>query len=132
MRIEERRKRGVEDEPTDIVEFEKHNKGFGSKQLHKHGWRKGSGVGSWKTGISEPVEAEGQKPFERKGLGYYGEKLNRNVKRPKRRAERDVIISTVYDEKDEDDNVFRNRGPHTLKYKDMTVDFIRGQQSKES
>ena len=44
--------------------------GFGSKVLKKSGWREGSGVGASSQGISEPLEAEGQHPHSKKGLGY--------------------------------------------------------------
>ena len=44
--------------------------GFGSKVLKKSGWREGSGVGASNQGISEPLEAEGQHPRSKKGLGY--------------------------------------------------------------
>ena len=44
--------------------------GFGSKVLKKSGWREGSGVGASSQGISEPLEAEGQHPRSKKGLGY--------------------------------------------------------------
>ena len=38
--------------------------------LKKSGWREGSGVGASSQGISEPLEAEGQHPRSKKGLGY--------------------------------------------------------------
>lgn len=50
--------------------FERHTKGIGSKLLKKSGWTEGSGVGVGSQGISEPLEAEGQHPHSKKGLGY--------------------------------------------------------------
>ena len=44
--------------------------GIGSKLLKKSGWTEGSGVGVGSQGISEPLEAEGQHPHSKKGLGY--------------------------------------------------------------
>ena len=38
--------------------------------LKKSGWTEGSGVGALKQGISEPLEAEGQHPHSKRGLGY--------------------------------------------------------------
>lgn len=90
----ERRLRDGEDTGTwtGVAGFEKHTKvcsarandniiinipivikflqGFGSKVLKKSGWREGSGVGASNQGISEPLEAEGQHPRSKKGLGY--------------------------------------------------------------
>jgi len=45
--------------------FEQHTRGFGSRILRRHGWSAGTGLGTARTGIAEPVEAEGQKPFEK-------------------------------------------------------------------
>lgn len=59
---------------------------------------------------------------------YRGEKLVTNVVGPKRRrkATRDVIISTVYDEVDEEeDTVLRTAPPHTLHYR-QGVNFVAG------
>ena len=50
--------------------FERYTRGIGSKLLKKSGWTEGSGVGVGSQGISEPLEAEGQHPHSKKGLGY--------------------------------------------------------------
>lgn len=49
--------------------FEQHTKGIGSKLLKKSGWMEGSGVGISSQGILEPLEAEGQHPHSKRGLG---------------------------------------------------------------
>ena len=53
-----------------VGEFERYTRGIGSKLLKKSGWTEGSGVGVGSQGISEPLEAEGQHPQSKKGLGY--------------------------------------------------------------
>lgn len=59
---------------------------------------------------------------------YRGEKLNRYVSSPKRRkAAKDVIISTVYDRPEEvKDSVPRTAPPTVLKHRQ--VKFLRGKQ----
>ncbi|XP_028396799.1 LOW QUALITY PROTEIN: G patch domain-containing protein 3-like [Dendronephthya gigantea] len=78
------------DHNVDIGSFEKHTKGFGSKLMKEQGWTKGSSLGS-SQGITEPIPNE--LPHCKTGLGYYGEKLERHVKRP--RVDKEVVISTV-------------------------------------
>ena len=57
---------------------------------------------------------------------YYGQKLSRDpkrlsAKRPKR-GEREVMISTVYDRKhEEEDTLLRSAPQTTLKYRDKVV-----------
>ena len=59
---------------------------------------------------------------------YRGEKLDRNVPPAKRRkATRDVIISTIYDRPSEqEDTVLRTAPSTTLKYRDR-VPFLKGE-----
>lgn len=59
---------------------------------------------------------------------YRGEKLDRNLPAAKRRkATRDVIISTIYDKQSEqEDTVLRTAPSTTLKYRDQ-VQFLRGE-----
>lgn len=44
--------------------------GIGSKLMEEKGWRKGKGLGKTASGITEPLEAEGQNPHCKTGLGY--------------------------------------------------------------
>lgn len=37
--------------------------------MKQSGWTKGSGIGRDMAGVSEPIEAEGQSPYCKKGLG---------------------------------------------------------------
>lgn len=119
MRIEEQRWAGndVDDNatPGKIGEFEKHTKGFGGALMKRQGWTKGSSLGASQPGITEPIPTEGQKPYCKKGFGYYGEKLERHVKR--KRVDRDVVISTIFDTPNEKrSTLFQSAGPFTLKY----------------
>lgn len=113
------------DQNVGIGDFEKHTKGFGSKLMKEQGWTKGSSLGSSQTGITEPIPNEGQLPHCKTGLGYYGEKLERHVKRP--RVDKEVVISTVFDNQ-ADEKVSTPRqsaGPFTLKYRWKMPDFVQ-------
>ncbi len=96
---------------------------FGKKVLEKQGWVKGTGLGAQRSGIAEPIEADGQSSRDKRGLGYIGEKLNRNVKAAKRRAENDVYIATVYDDHDELDSKWRTPDQLEIKYRPPRVEF---------
>lgn len=112
MRVEKQWRKGNDIDLNKIGGFEKHTKGFGGQILRKQGWREGGSLGSSQKGITEPVFAEGQLPKCKRGLGYYGEKLQRHVKQPKVKR----IISTVYDELDSnEENLFESWGPDKLK-----------------
>lgn len=90
------------EEVAGIGGFEKYTKGIGKKVLKRSGWKEGSGVGASKQGITEPVDTEGQHPLNKRGLGYRGEKLGRGMPFSKqRKANRDIVISTVYDKRDD-------------------------------
>lgn len=83
---------------THLGSFELHTRGIGRRLLEKQGWKDGMGLGKATTGIAEALEPDGQKPRERKGLGYYGEALLRErsaVQNSKTRTG----ISTVYDDR---------------------------------
>ncbi|KAK7100965.1 G patch domain-containing protein 3-like [Littorina saxatilis] len=110
IRTEQRRRRGIDQ--TDrftagIGKFERHTKGFGRKIMEKQGWTEGSGLGSSAEGIADALDNEGKRPRDKQGLGYRGEKLvpvrYGRPKQKKRRAEGDVLISTIYDDPAETD-----------------------------
>lgn len=129
MRLESQWRKGRDIVLNKIGGFEKHTRGFGSQVMKKHGWEEGSSLGSSQVGIKEPVLADGQFPKCKRGLGYYGEKLERHVKRP--RAERDVIISTVYDKLEgQEDPLFQSPGPDKLKYI-RGVNFVYGETTNK-
>lgn len=99
IRREQRRRRGAEE--TDrftigIGKFEQYTKGFGRKIMEKQGWKDGCGLGSSVQGMADALENDGQNPRNKKGLGYHGEKLVRYAPK-RRRDERKVLISTMYD-----------------------------------
>lgn len=47
--------------------------GIGRRLMERQGWVDGLGLGSSQKGITRPIESDGQKPRERKGLGYFGQ-----------------------------------------------------------
>ena len=130
MRVEEQWRQGNEVDPNRIGGFEKFTKGFGSRLMRQQGWQEGRGLGTSQVGIAEPVSAEGQMPYSKRGLGYFGEKLERNVHIKRPRADREVMISTVYDEPDErGTNLFQSQGPYILTYRD-NVQFVPAKETK--
>ncbi|XP_078613380.1 G patch domain-containing protein 3-like [Branchiostoma floridae x Branchiostoma japonicum] len=133
---EKRRQRKEQrDQEGKIGQFEKHTKGLGRKIMERQGWRDGEGLGSWKKGPADALGNEGQGPWDKRGFGFFGEKLDRQAGGNKRRrVEKDVVISTVYDEPYQLDNaetLTRQAGPHTLKYR-TSVPFVRGTQEDKT
>ena len=74
--------------------------------------------------------------YVRYTCSYHGEKLDRNFPPAKRRkATRDVMISTIYDRQSEqEDTVLRTAPSTTLKFRNTTalnqVQFLRGEVLK--
>jgi hypothetical protein len=124
MRIAEQRCSGV-DNASKIGEFEKHTKGFGSKLMKTQGWTEGASLGNSQPGITEPIPNEGQLPYCKTGLGYYGEKLSRHNKRS--RVDKEVVISTIFDDSNSEkvSTPQQSAGPFTLKYRRKMPDFVR-------
>ncbi|KAI9565010.1 hypothetical protein GHT06_008752 [Daphnia sinensis] len=99
--------------------FEKHTKGIGRRLMEKQGWRDGLGLGVAQKGIAKPIESDGQKPRERKGLGYFGERLPpfRVANSSKAKS---VFIATAYDspaDTDPPESLNRRNQPTTMKYR---------------
>ncbi|WAR02872.1 GPTC3-like protein [Mya arenaria] len=114
MRQEKRRREGVEqtDRFTAV-----HTKGVGRRILETQGWKEGQGLGSTIRGRADALDNDGQHPRDRRGIGYHGEKINRNPGR----AQRKVIISTVFDDPgvtDPHEPLTRRFEPYHLKYRD--------------
>ena len=112
--------------------FEEHTRGIGRRLMERQGWKEGCGLGHSQKGIVKPVESEGQKPKERKGLGYYGEHLPRfgalgsqrgRIYQQRIASEDRVIISTIFDKSGESDpgESLLQRNPTTsMKYRPMS------------
>ncbi|CAF3777327.1 unnamed protein product [Adineta steineri] len=83
--------------------FEKHTKGIGRRLLERQGWRDGQGLGSSVEGMAEALSADGGKLSvkDKTGLGYTGEKIERNPY--KRTATSNRHITTIYDNPEETD-----------------------------
>ncbi|XP_057370301.1 G patch domain-containing protein 3-like [Daphnia carinata] len=99
--------------------FEKHTKGIGRRLMEKQGWRDGLGLGVAQKGIAQPIESDGQKPRERKGLGYFGERLPRFRVANSSKA-KCVFIATAYDspaDTDPPESLNRRNQPTTMKYR---------------
>lgn len=68
------RKKGPKPAPK-IGEFEAHTRGFGRRLMEAQGWKEGKGLGRNSAGLPYAIDSDGQHPRNKKGLGYYGEKL---------------------------------------------------------
>jgi len=118
-----------------IGAFEKYTRGIGRQIMEKHGWKDGKGLGTTIVGITDALGNDGQGPSDRRGFGYYGEKLEfsseykKSRKRPFHEysveAEDRIIIGTIYD-KPEDLDVSeplkRRNAPTFIK----RYEFVRG------
>lgn len=126
-----------------IGAFEKHTRGIGRKIMERAGWKDGQGLGSTIKGISDALGNDGNEPFDRRGLGFYGEKLEFTTRsqRNKRKGFQDyrldpdaperIVIGTIYD-KPEDLDVNeplkrRNATTFIKRYK-----FIKGSSNSEN
>ncbi|ESP00950.1 hypothetical protein LOTGIDRAFT_207744 [Lottia gigantea] len=143
MRQEKRRRKGIEatDRYTDtesnskIGRFEKHTKGFGRKIMEKQGWSDGNKLGSSSsTGLVEALENDGQNPQDKKGFGYYGEKLQRfqpSVRKIPKIEKNEHLITTVYDNPavtDPDEPLLRRNEPYIIKHRPSVghIEFLKG------
>ncbi|CAL1532300.1 unnamed protein product [Lymnaea stagnalis] len=80
-----------------IGAFEQYTKGFGRKVMEYQGWQEGQGLGSSRPGIVDALKCEGQKPFNKRGLGYIDEiKKNYGASTSKKSRE-PHHITTIYD-----------------------------------
>ncbi|XP_041456502.1 G patch domain-containing protein 3-like [Lytechinus variegatus] len=136
MRRMERMKRGLEDTSVfekPIGQFEKHTKGIGRRVLQKQGWSEGEGLGKTVVGMADALDNTGQHSRDKTGFGYHGEKLQPtrshvSTAKRQRRADKEVIISTIYDNPsvtDPAEPLMRSRGPYHLKYR-HEVEFVKG------
>ena len=80
--------------------------------MERAGWQEGQGLGVSTIGISEPITTEGAKlsAKDRSGLGYTGEKVDRNPNKrfstgQNRSNESGIRITTIYDDPEETDPV---------------------------
>ncbi|VDK42853.1 unnamed protein product [Anisakis simplex] len=93
-----------------IGEFERYSKGVGSVVMKRFGWEPGKGLGRDNSGRVEAICEElgsSQLSGDRRGFGYFGEKLNRKC----------GVISSTYDKPDDsNDNVKRRNEPSYMKY----------------
>ncbi|EDO41134.1 predicted protein [Nematostella vectensis] len=129
MRLEKQWRSGKDIDLNQVGDFERFTRGIGGSVMRRQGWSQGQSLGSSQPGITEPVPADGQKPSSKRGLGYYGEKLNRHVKRT--RATRDVVIATVFDNPEErSTELYESTGPHAVKYRD-SVSFVPASSSSK-
>jgi hypothetical protein len=103
-----------------------YSQGLGRRLMEKQGWSDGRGLGSKLGGLADTISSDGQKPYDKRGLGYFGEKINRygRVAAAPRRQVDDadtVSISTVYDTwphpKDAPDSLLRRGDSHLMKYR---------------
>lgn len=113
-----------------IGEFEKHTRGIGRKVMEMSGWKDGDGLGKTIKGLPDALYNEGQGPADKRGFGFYGEKIELGNQKKRRRhfkdydieAEDRIVIGTIYD-KPEDldipDQLKRRNAPTFMKRYDF-------------
>ena len=118
-----------------IGSFESHSKGVAGRIMAKSGWQTGEGLGvQGRKGTATPVmieEDEGQGPRDKRGIGYYGEKLATFLKPPPKRPPpmRPGSISTCYtasQNREPKESVDRSVAPIYMKFRDQSVKFHKG------
>ncbi|XP_067933820.1 G patch domain-containing protein 3-like [Watersipora subatra] len=106
-----------------IGSFEQHTKGVGRSVLESQGWKDGQGMGRKEEGRAHIIDTDGQHPRDKRGLGFYGEKVARFVTpRGRKRVSDEAIISTKYDDPadtDESDNLLERKNPHNIKHRGL-------------
>lgn len=128
--------------PPVIGEFEEHTRGFGRRLLEAQGWNDGQGLGKDSKGLPYALDGDGQHPHDKKGFGYYGEKLegwrrshsstgqrqSQQFKETHQQHKKEVLISTVFDRpKDVDPPTptLRTHEPTTLSHRHNYVSFTK-------
>lgn len=101
--------------------FEQYTRGIGRRLMERHGWVDGLGLGSSQKGITKPIESDGQKPKERKGLGYFGVPLRLFTPVTSvRPSTSGVRIATVFDrpaDTDPKEPLLRSNQPNFMKFR---------------
>lgn len=116
-----------------IGEFEKYTRGIGRKVMENLGWKDGEGLGNTIKGMPDALDNDGQKPADKRGFGYHGEKIELGNQRKRFREFKDydieakdrIVIGTVYD-KPEDLDV-----PEPLKRRNAPTFVKRYDSSKK-
>lgn len=113
-----------QEEKIKNIKFDHYTKGFGRRLLEKQGWKEGESVGQ-RSGLKEALDASGGKvPFDKTGLGFTGDKVDRESMTKQHRAsvvkeKRDspFFIGSKFDEDaSRCDSLLRRYDP-TMKYR---------------
>jgi hypothetical protein len=104
--------------------FNGRSKNFGKEQLKKLGWKEGDKIGLRNNGLLEPLDgSDGKRPADKRGLGYFGEKVDRHQmtqlvksKRLHEYRSSPYYIGSKYENVDKKDSLLRRHDP-TIKYR---------------
>ncbi|XP_068244735.1 G patch domain-containing protein 3-like [Palaemon carinicauda] len=134
--------------PPEIGRFEAHTRGFGRRLLESQGWTDGVGLGKKGDGLAYALDNDGQRPFDKKGFGYHGEKLEGwgmpstsasrksiSAKQNQQNQEPTIRISTIFDKpKDVDPPVphLRTGEPTRLSHRHQDIKFSKASDSSSS
>lgn len=97
---------------------------FGRRQMEKYGWKAGQSIGL-RSGLIKALDAnDAKKPMDKTGLGYRGEKVDREFliklrkdKEEKLKRNSEFYIGSIYDKNPNRPNTLLTRFEPTLKYK---------------
>ena len=107
------------------VDLSKQSKGIGRLMLEKQGWKEGESIGlPQRAGLIKPLDgSDGKLPKDKTGIGYYGEKVDKEkvIEEQKRRRNKEHLnsefyIGSKYTEQSEPDSLMR-RFPQSMKYR---------------
>lgn len=96
---------------------------FGRRQMEKFGWKEGESIGL-RPGLKKPLDAsDAKKPMDKTGIGYHGEKVDRNFliklrkdKEEKLKRQSEFYIGSIYDQNPNRPDTLLTRFEPTLKY----------------
>lgn len=129
--------------PPPIGEFEAHTRGFGRRLMEAQGWQDGQGLGRDAEGLPYALDNDGQHPYNKKGFGYYGEKLQgwgssstttHEQHQPWQipQKSRKHFISTIFDHPQDVDPIvspLRTHEPTTLSHRHSRISFTKAAES---
>ncbi|XP_076038915.1 G patch domain-containing protein 3-like [Oratosquilla oratoria] len=119
--------KGPQGKPPEIGQFEEHTRGIGRRIMESQGWSDGQGLGCSQKGMPYTIENDGKHPSDKKGIGYYGEKMQSfRSQASGRRQNHDFMITTAFDQPktvDKPEPLLRSHEPVGMKQRVGSIVF---------